>query len=89
MKKPFNKFAILLWVLAVLVPTVIIAGRLYLILGNIPPADQAINRIFASITVAAVISQILTAFGQLAALAVLIELIDQLRWNAIQNRTIH
>jgi hypothetical protein len=66
MKKPFNKFAILLWVLAFLVPTVLIIGRLYLNFGNIPPTDQAINRIFVSITVAAVTSHILTAFGQLS-----------------------
>ena len=95
MKKPFNKFAILLWVLAVLAPSArgVGIGRLYEALFRIPsPTGQSGNNFtpFTPYTLAgAEISGMLLTFGQLAAFAVLIELIDQIRWIAIQNRTIH
>ena len=90
MKKPFNKFALLLWVLAVLAPIIRVAGigRIYqTLLRSPPPTGQSVNNILVYSTAAAEISGILLTFGQLAALAIIIELIDQIRWNATHSRT--
>ena len=68
MTKPQNKFALALWSVAILYFVAI--GGPFLLYGNNSPIQIFDNLI-----------RILASAAQPAALAVLIELVDQIRWN--------
>jgi len=89
MGKPFNKIAGAVWILA----AVIAAGDILYLFAfshitltfTAPPGRtyEWIANVWVSVR-----GPILT-IGQLVALGAVIELLDQIRWNAIRNRTEH
>jgi hypothetical protein len=91
MKKPINRFSLVLWVLAAI-----------FIIANVPMylAIQQLGREIAASQGAAMgnFSTLTNAWyefrtallgaGQIAALGMLIELVDQIRWNAISKSNV-
>ena len=84
MKKPINKFAVALWVLAV----VVIAAEAMQFVTAVESAKQLAAQDDHLYLVAGATEKILLAgllaAAQLSAFGVIIELIDQIRWNALQ-----
>jgi hypothetical protein len=83
MKKPINKFAVALWVLAVVIFAVEVVQVFAIISGmrEVPGTlgDNAVDDMLLRSLATYVATPL-----QLAALGVLIELVDQIRWNALQ-----
>jgi hypothetical protein len=78
MKKPVNKFAVALWIVA----AIVLLGEIALVdtvrqTVAARPGVSSFSLLWASIRVA------LQSASQLAALGVIIELIDQIRWNGL------
>lgn len=83
MKKPVNKFAVALWIAAVLVFVAVSTQ----FLAMYQSASEMAGRGETIYIVAHVWSTLISGIGapvQLAALGVIIELVDQIRWNALQ-----
>jgi len=83
MKKPINKFAVALWVLAIVVFIVQFASFFSVTqtlrhLGPQGGSTLIVEGGFSKIALSG-----LMAAAQLSALGVIIELIDQIRWNAL------
>lgn len=83
MKKPINKFAVALWVLAVLV-LLAEAGQYGSIIEAMKKfAGQESTQLVEGSLWRFLVSGVLSA-AQLAAFGIVIELVDQIRWNALQ-----
>jgi hypothetical protein len=82
-KKPVNKFAVALWVLAAVVLVGEVGQTLSLLqsMSNPDPAAHALGNIVGRGMWFALLGSVSTP-AQLAGLGVLIEILDQIRWNA-------
>jgi hypothetical protein len=84
MKKPVNKFAVALWVLAVLVLVCEVAS-FALMEQNLTPVWREASETFTVVgTLWNIMRGAVSTVAQLAAFGVIIELIDQIRWNALR-----
>lgn len=84
MKKPVNKFALFLWVLAVLVLAAQAAQYFTMMTSA---REMAMHGDHIDLVGGAIEKLVLTgllAAAQLASFGVLIELVDQIRWNALR-----
>jgi len=88
MKKPINKFAVALWVLAIVVFIVQFASFFSVTqtlrhLGPQGGSTLIVEGGFSKTALSGLALSGLMAAAQLSALGVIIELIDQIRWNAL------
>lgn len=85
MQKPINKFAVALWVAAalVLIGSVIQFFWFVATMRNLANHGDTIHLLEGSISKLLLLGAILPA-AQLSSFGVLIELVDQIRWNALR-----
>ena len=84
MKKPINKFAVVLWLVAL---AVTVGDAMYFILPQptfTPSASGSLLDTYYDVSYWMGIRTTIVSASIPAALGVLIELIDQIRWNALQ-----
>ena len=79
MRKPVNKFAVALWIVAALVAALNFTDVLDT-LKNL--ANAAGDPVAVVVSLASVLSGMLVPVAQLAAFGALIEILDQIRWDA-------
>ena len=84
MKKPINKVALVLWVIAVLVAAAEMGSLVLLRQSMAGLASQAGETYLVVNSLWAVLRGAVLSSSQLVALGVIIELVDQIRWNALQ-----
>ena len=87
MKKPINKFAVALWIVAVLVFVAVSTQFLTMYQSAREMAGRGETIYIVAHNVWGTLISGIGAPVQLAALGIIIELIDQIRWNALQQRS--
>jgi len=74
MTKPMNRFSLVLWILAAAFAAIQLWGVVTVLNAQVDASDFVLDRA----------PSVLLGLGELMGLAVLIELVDRIRWNATQ-----